>query len=931
MLSFYYRIATKYGTIGLMDKLGKEREIPSRIMRFVKDLRFFSFIFPFISVILIFALMGVYPAGTKTMLTVDLYHQYMPFIYELRAKLLGGRSLFYSWNSGLGNEYYAVFANYCASPLNLLALVFPYKMLPVFVAVVTAIRAGLASLFMGMLLSRIDSRKYDLITVSFGISYALCGWFLTDFWNIMWCDAYVLLPLICLGLIKLFEERKYGLYITTLAVAIISNYYAGYMLCIFLTFFSLVIYFAFMPSEKLGVKSFFASAGRFALGSAIAGSLSAVVVIPTYLILQHSSATGDEFPVDFNPTGNLFDFLGRFLVSANPNIRDGMANVACGMVAVLMLPLFFMASSRTGITLRKKIGFGFMLLFMYMSFSTRTLNFIWHGLHFPNQIPYRQSYMMSFLVVIIAFMTIRVLKTFTPGQLSAVCVGAGVFLLLYEKFGSGNEGYQQIGLTLLFLIIQSIVLRYIVMSPRGRSEVLELVITITMLTETLTASAFTIGRVAEHEGFTAYDFYGKNRRIIHEYANDVEGTEGHNTFERTELYPNFICDIQSVYDVKGLSIFSSTARESFVKYMRNFGFHNNNINGLRNSGLTRVTASLLGVRTLAVIQETQSVPLIFEQCGEEEDVSFYNNPDALAVGYMTSTDILQYAPVTSLNDVFAKTNDWVRAMGVQADVYLPIVATSSEETGMSATGRSGNALTFMMDNAGSQATYTITCSSADIGSDVYVYADSSKGGRVKIMCGTETVCEYEIRSYQTIFLGTYEGEPLSCTITYNDSPAGTIHLYAYELNVPGYEQAIAQLGQRQLTVTHYDDTSLEGTVDAGEGGFLLLTIPYAEGFTLEVDGVVTELESVGDALCGVTLTAGTHEISLRYVPEGFTQAAFVSLAGVVAFAAVMVISKLTSSRKAVAVSEADAEGEADADADAEQTVPGEIPYDETEA
>lgn len=922
-----------------MDKLGKEREIPSRILRFVKDLRFFSFIFPFISVILIFALMGVYPAGTKTMLTVDLYHQYMPFIYELRAKILGGRSLFYSWNCGLGNEYYAVFANYCASPLNLLSLLFPYKMLPVFVAVVTAIRAGLASLFMGLLLSRIDSRKYDLITVCFGVAYALSGWFLSDFWNIMWCDGYVLLPLITLGLIRLFEEGKYGLYIAALATAIISNYYSGYMLCIFLTFFSVVVYFAFMPADRLGIGSFFASAGRFALGSLIAGSLSAVVTIPTYLILQHSSATGDTFPVDFNPTGNLFDFLGRFLVSANPNIRDGMANVTCGTVAVLMLPLFFMASSRTGITLRRKIGFGFMLLFMYMSFSTRTLNFIWHGMHFPNQIPYRQSYMMSFLVVIMAFMTIRVLKTFTPGQLSAVCVGAGVFLLLYEKFGSGNEGYQQIGLTLLFLVIQSVVLRYIIMSPRGRNEVLELVITITMLAETLTASAFTIGRVAEHEGFTAYDFYGKNRRIIHNYATEVEGTEGHNTFERTELYPNFICDIQSVYDLKGISIFSSTARESFVKYMRNFGFHNNGINGLRNSGLTRVTASLLGVRTLAAIQETQSVPLLFDECGgdEEAGVTFYNNPDALAVGYMTSPDILTYAPSTTLNDVFTKTNDWVRAMGVQADVYLPVMAFSSDETGMTPTGRSANALTFLMDNAGSSSSYTITVNNADIGADVYVYADSSKGGRVKIMSGDERVCEYEIRSYQTIFLGKYEGEPLSCTITYNDSPSGTIHLYAYELNLPGYVEAINTLSQRQLNVTHYDDTSLEGTVDAGEGGFLLLTIPYTEGFRLEVDGVQTELESVGDALCGVTLTAGTHEISLRYVPEGFTQAAFVTLAGVVAFAAVLLVSKLTSGRKVtVPAAEGLAEGGADseaalqAQADTAEDVPGEIPYDETE-
>ncbi|MBP3811097.1 MAG: YfhO family protein [Clostridiales bacterium] len=896
-------------------------------------LKLFSFLFPFAAVIIIFALMGVYPAGTKTMLTVDLYHQYMPFIYELRAKILGGRSLFYSWNSGLGNEYYAVFANYCASPLNLLCLLFPYKALPVFAAFITAVRAGLASLFMAMFLSHIDSRKYDLITVSFGVAYALSGWFLTDFWNIMWCDAYVLLPLICLGLLKLFTEGNYLLYVVSLAVALISNYYSGYMLCIFLTFFSVVMYFAFMPDDKFGPRSFFASAGRFALGSLIAGAISAVVVIPTYLILQHSSATGDTLPVDFTPSGSLFDFLGRFLVSANPNIRSGMANVACGTVVVLMLPLFFMASSKASISLRKKIGFGFMMLFMYLSFEMRTLNFIWHGFHFPNQIPYRQSYMMSFIAVIIAFMTIRVLKTFTPAQLSAVCVGAGVFLMLYEKFGTGEEGYQQIGLSLLFLIIQSVVLRLIVTSTRTGSTVLEWVLMITMLAETLTASAFTIGRVAEHEGFTGYEFYGKNRRTIHEYVTDLEGSEGHNNFERTELYPNFICDIQSVYDVKGMSIFSSTARESFVKYMRNFGFHNNGINGLRNAGLTRVTASILGIRNLALIQDTQSVPMIFDETYSEGEVTIYDNPDALSVGFMTSDDIINYVPSTLTNDVFVKTNDWIRAMGVQADVYLPLYAVSSQESGMTPTGWSGNALNYQMTAAGSESSYTVTVSEADIGADVYLYADSSKGGKVKIMNGIETVAEYEIRSYQTVCLGTFTGEPLTATITYSDSPAGTLHVYTYELNREGYDLAVNTLGSRQFEVTSYDDTSITGTIDAGEGGFMLLTIPYTEGFIAQVDGQEAELISVQDALCGIDLEEGTHEVVIRYVPAGFTQAAFISLAGIIALAAVCVVRKLVSKpaaalaeeqvavEESVAVEEITGEDQNAEDQDAEDETP----------
>ena len=862
---------------------GKTKE---KVKGFFLNLRFFSFIFPVVIVILVFAMLGVYPAGTKTMLTVDLYHQYMPFIYELRAKILEGRSILYSWDSGLGNEYYAVFANYCASPLNLLAVFFPYKALPVFVALITALRAGLASLFMTLLLSRIDYRKYDLLTCCFGVAYALCGWFLTDFWNIMWCDAFVLLPLICLGLLKLFTERKYTLYILSLALTITSNYYSGYMICIFLVFFSVVMYFAFTDKDDITTGSFFACAGRFALGSLIAGAISAVITVPTYLILQHSSATGDEFPLDFAPTSNLFDFLGRFLVSANPNIRDGMANVACGTVAVLMLPLFFMASSSSGITLRKKIGFGFMLVFMYMSFSTRTLNFIWHGMHFPNQIPYRQSYMLSFLVVLIAFMTIRVLKTFTPGQIASVCVSAGVFLLLYEKFGTGNEGYQQIGLSVLFLIIQSVILSKIVKSDSSESTVLMWVLTISMLAESVTAAAFTIGRVSEHEGFTGYEFYGKNRAVIHDYALEAEMAEGHNRFERTELYPNFICDIQSVYDVKGMSIFSSTARESFVKYMRNFGFHNNGINGLRNAGLTRVTASVLGIRTFAAIQETSSLPGFHSGSETVNGVSFYDNPDALSVGFMTNPDIITYDPSSVGGDVFVKTNNWIRAMGVEADVYLPIDAYSVEQTGLTFTGRTGNSFTYNVTNSGSESSFTITVDNADIGADVYIYADCSKGGHVKISTGGADTANYEIRSFQTIYLGEFTGVPITVTVDYNNTPAGTLHVYTYELNQEGYEEAISYLGQRQLNVTYYDDNTLRGIIDAGDGGFMLLTIPYAEGFRLTVDGKESELVSVGDALCGVYLDAGTHEVSLHYVPEGFTESLFVSVAGITAFVAV---------------------------------------------
>jgi uncharacterized membrane protein YfhO len=168
----------------------------------------------------------------------------------------------------------------------------------------------------------------------------------------MWCDAVVLLPLIMLGLRKLLLEKKCGLYAVTLAIAIISNYYSGYFLCLFLVLFAPAYYVCLYSREKakgdpgrLCFKTFIGSALRFAASSFIAAGTSAVLSIPTYLILKNCSATGDELKMDYVLQNNLFDFFGRLMVSANPNIRDGMANVYSGLVIALLLPLFFLLPS----------------------------------------------------------------------------------------------------------------------------------------------------------------------------------------------------------------------------------------------------------------------------------------------------------------------------------------------------------------------------------------------------------------------------------------------------------------------------------------------------------------------------------------------------------------------------------------------------------
>lgn len=857
-----------------------------------------AFLFPTLTVLAAFAVTGCYPFGDRTMLTVDLYHQYCPFLVAFRNKVLSGESLFYTWNDGLGQEYYAAYANYAASPLNIFAVFFNAKTMPIFIQFITCLRAGLSSVFMVLFLSANDNKRIDNITVVFSSSYALCGWFISFFWNIMWCDAVVLLPLIMLGLRKLLLEKKCGLYAVTLAIAIISNYYSGYFLCLFLVLFAPAYYVCLYSREKakgdpgrLCFKTFIGSALRFAASSFIAAGTSAVLSIPTYLILKNCSATGDELKMDYVLQNNLFDFFGRLMVSANPNIRDGMANVYSGLVIALLLPLFFLLPSRTGIKLKHKIVFGSLLGIMYLSFTNRTLNFIWHGFHFPNQIPFRESFLMSFLLVFIGFLTIRRIRSLGSKYITGAILSSAAFLILFEKFGTGNEGYIQIGSTLVFLIVQGAALHTVSNIRAGKSEFFcETLLTVTMMVEMFAASLTTIGLVCYHEGFTGYTAYGKNWQEVSAYAEEVEGTEGHMNFERSELYPNNVCDLQSLYNVKGMSIFSSTTRESFVKYMRNYGFHNNGINGLRNAGLTRVTATVLGVRNLVETDKGQSVPALFEQEYKDGIITSWANPDALSVGFMTDTAVIDYVPDYDKNlDVFNKTNEWLNSMG-SPDVYKPVMLTTVTSSSLSTTDKHDDVLVYSAAGSANKDGYSfsITVDEADIGSDVYVYVNSKKGGNATVINNGKTL-KFELRSYQIICLGVYEGSPIELTVKYSDNPGSSIFVYGYQLDQAGYAQMVQTFADEQLEVSSYDSTSLSGHIDVKEDGLMFMSIPYAEGWTATVDGKPAEIVSVQDALMGIKLVKGSHDVTIKYTPAGFKEGILISAVSVFFIALLFII------------------------------------------
>ena len=124
---------------------------------------------------------------------------------------------------------------------------------------------------------------------------------------------------------------------------------------------------------------------------------------------------------------------------------------------------------------------------------------------------------------------------------------------------------------------------------------------------------------------------------------------------------------------------------------------------------------------------------------------------------------------------------------------------------------------------------------------------------------------------------------------------------------------LEKFSDEQLVVSKYDATSIEGHIDVKEDGLLFLTIPYAEGWSAIVDGKEAEIVPVQDALMGIRLGQGSHDVALKYTPAGFKAGLIISVASVVMIAAVIAVSSLIRKKKEAKVSEAQAAGNASAE------------------
>lgn len=820
--------------------------------RFIMKNRYYlmAFIIPLLILTAAYIALGVYPFGERQVEIIDSYHQYAPFFSEFHRKIWSGESLFYSFNGGLGMNFWAIIAYYLASPLNILLLLFPSGLLLEGFTFLLMLKIALASTAFSYYISK-RFRKYNITIVYFALFYGLCGWVLGYNWNVMWLDCLVLLPLIILGLERLVKQGRGLLYGITLALCIISNYYIAIMVCMFLILYFFALFF---EQRKKGVRLFFKRGFLFAGYSLLAGASSAVLLLPTLAALAVSNSANSKFPLEIKFYHSFTELLSQQFAFVKPTDLSGSPNLYFGIITMLLVILY---AFRRGIPAYVRVMKLALLAFLLFSTNFRMLDYIWHGFHFPNSLPARFTFIYAFLALSMAYEVVSGLRKYKYWQyFIAFALTQGLVLWCWLDKSASQEIYT-------YIITEILVVLYFLWmclykSCLSRQAFFRGAAMALILIEVAGNSIYGLcqnGSISR----TSYNQYLSSSRELKEITDDKEN----DGFYRMELDSFGARNNNMWLDYPGVSLFASTMGADINDLMGRVGYFEAT-NKYSYVGATPLTDSIFGLKYLVSTDKKDKIRT-FNYTYTSGSQHLYENPYALSLGFMVDQAYENWnhnvtRPEYVLNDFVQKTTGTTRFMFIDEEV----AGLTGEGCDVSDTGN--GQYSYTKANKGDEASIKLSLDITD-GKTRYIYYQAGNCDKLKVS-QNDSVKTYSDTRGHIVELGS-DGHVELEFVTDKDHSSGTVKLYLFSYNEDVFEEFYNEVSQHQWEISEWSSTHISGTIQAEEDGIMYTSIPYDNGWKVKVDGKEVEVDSIDGTLMYIHLDAGGHTVEMTYIPSGF--------------------------------------------------------------
>ena len=849
-----------------------------------------AFLIPFVGMLFVMLISRYEPFGKYSMLYSDCYHQYYPFFLAFRQALRSGDSMLYSWTVGMGMDYLGLISYYLASPLNLLSVIVPEKWLLEYFSLLTPVRLGLAGLFFACFLKKIF-RKDDISIAVFGGFYGLCAWAMGYLWNVMWLDTFALLPLVALGTVALLRDKKFILYTVTLFLSVYSNYYIGFFTCIFV----LLLFICYEICRWESGSRFFLDLCRIAFFSVLAIGMTAVLTLPAFMALQTTQSSVNNFPTGFKMNiadentwkgllGAMKQVAGNMFGGVEPTFKEGLPNLYCGVGTILLATLYLMGRN---VKLRDKICAVGLLVFFMLSVIIRQLDYIWHGFHFTNMIPYRFTFLFSFVLLYMAYRAWTIRRSFKIWQ---VVIAGGISLMLMScsnLIGSWDGKASWIflaynaGLLIVYLGVLIYSQRPVVISEEATPEEVQAIkralkhrrsfarmILVGVMAAELVLNLLNFG--LNFTG-TAVSNYPKGTDHAESMIRYMKEREEGNLFYRAETTHSQTLNDGALNGYNGISAFTSSANVKVTEFMKALGYGaKNTYNRYCYEEASPVSNLFLGIKYMIDRDGKEKESAYFTEIHRYGDVSLLENRAYLPLGFLADRALgdLEFQN----NNGFRFQNDLMKAAaGLESDVWKIVSGTNLTIEGQDVTVTDQNDSGYCAYNgasAGSAVRYLYT-----VDSDGFMCVDLNfpKRNNVAILKNGVELYSETTSLQQMLAVGDVAvGDVVEIRATCKSGEDGTLTVTAAILNEERFFEAYEILNASTLELTEFSNTRVSGTISCDRDGLLYTSIPQNGNWSVTVDGREAEAVLVGNAMTAVELTEGTHEVTFTYHNGAFS-------------------------------------------------------------
>lgn len=831
-----------------------------------------SVLIPAVMILAIFMLFTITPLGNRTWLTIDLGQQYVDFFSYYQDTLLHHpEQFFYSFSKSIGGEMVSLWAYYLLSPFNLLFLLIPRSAIAMGVSLLIFLKLVSCTVSFAVLLD-VKFKQRNWTTLLFALSYGFMSYLSANQFNVMWLDALIGLPLIILGVDALLQKRNPLYYVFPLSLTILSNYYTGYMICLFLGLYFPYAYL--MANDSFSWKSFVKQFGRFIFYSVLSVGLITVILLPTFYSLLGSKGTATTIAWSLKSEYNPLLMASKLFIGSFDfhEMQKGYPNIFVGSLALFSFLCYFKEKK---IARSQRLYALFITVIILISFNIEMFDKLWHAGQLPNWYSYRFSFLFSFWMVFLGYQlalkktAVGIRETFVYFFLVLV-TGIG-FILFPQDY---LQGWQiALGFGLSMGILYSLIL-----IGRGKASHQKFLISFVVI-ELLLNSIITLSRL----GYVMNSEFSAYQSSLQNWSTVLRPAE--NEFYRSEKTILRSKNDSLQVPTYGVSHFSSTFEKETERFFDALGVRQGNAYVNYSNG-TLLTDALLGIKNtfIETTDATYNERWVrkdledFSTIASFDEGHIVTNPNALSIAYPMKA-ILKSMKVPT-NHPITMQNQLANALSGTTSPKNIFTKVPYETTFENISDSPVVYQRVQLEDNTRYGTITLTFT-PETDDPIYLEMAGTMGEEdLEMTLNGEPYAFYPVQSKPVLLsvAKNQKGQPQILRITVKDDGFEFSKLNLYSLNTSLLNERLEKTKEQELKLETFSATHFAGTMEVFEDSTVLTTIPYSKGWKIWVNGQEVDTYKILDSLLGFTISKGTHRIEYRYTTPFLLEGSLVSLA-----------------------------------------------------